>query len=137
MIQDRTQIQRDTVYLNSLRYDSVYVSKERKWEYKRALPSRTDSLTPNALTPNPDTVVITKVETEYRYRMLRDTVERVKLEVIRDSIPYEVRIVETKETPRQRTWYESLSIWITTSLLIFLLSLTGFKLSKYLKVLFP
>lgn len=84
--------QTDTIYLSNVRYDSVYVSHDSRWEYHRA---NEPSL---SLSPSPvDTIVITKVETEYRYRVIRDTVERVKIETVRDSIPYEVRITEVKE----------------------------------------
>ena len=84
--------QTDTVYLSNVRYDSVYVSHDSRWEYHRA---NEPSL---SLSPSPvDTVVITKVETEYRYQLLRDTIERIKIETVRDSIPYEVRVVDVKE----------------------------------------
>lgn len=117
----------DTVYLSNVRFDSVYVSHDSRWEYHRALePVRVDSLT-----PYPDTIVITKVETEYRYRVIRDTIERVKIETVRDSIPYEVRITEVKEVPRQRTWFDKLC-YCCFGILILLL---GFKIGKCLKPL--
>lgn len=104
LIQETTHLQRDTIYLNSQRYDSVYVARDSRWEYRRAQPASNDTLTPNALTPNPDTIVITKVERELRYRLLKDTVESVKLEVIRDSIPYPVKVEVIKEV-RHTPWY--------------------------------
>lgn len=145
LIQEKTHLQRDTIYLNSQRYDSVYVSHERTQEYRlgkvraERLEVR-DSIplgyfpNPSTLTPNPDTVVITDVKTEYRYRLLKDTVESVKLEVIRDSIPYPVEIEVIKEIPRKRTWFDMLSC-ISLGILVGMLGikLTGSKLSKLIK----
>ena len=80
-------IQRDTVYVSNFRYDSVYVFKDKITDRSR------------------DTLYIREVETEYKYRMLRDTV----LKVQHDSIPYEVTIVETKEIVRPLTWFDRLT----------------------------
>ena len=90
----------DTIYLNTFRFDSTYVSHERSSEYHRALET--------SETLKPDTLYITETNIEYRYRILRDTVERVKIEVVHDSIPYEVRVETIKEVPRPRTWFDHL-----------------------------
>lgn len=45
-----------------------------------------------------DTINDTK--TEYRFKHIRDTIRIVR----RDSIPYPVRVVETKEVARVPTW---------------------------------
>lgn len=93
----------------------MYVSHERTQDYRLG-KVRVERLevrdstplgyfpNPSTLTPNPDTVVITDVKTEYRYRLLKDTVESVKLEVIRDSIPYPVKVEVIKEV-RHTPWY--------------------------------
>lgn len=73
-----------------------------------------------------DTVFIRQHDVEYRYKLIRDTVERIKTEVIRDSIPYEVRVVDIKEVPRQRTWFDKLC-YCSFGILLLLL---GFKLFK-------
>lgn len=80
----------DTIYLNTFRFDSTYVSH--------------DLLTDRSH----DTILIKESNTEIRYKILRDTIERVKIEVVRDSIPYEVRIETFKEVPRPRTWFDHL-----------------------------
>lgn len=80
-------IQRDTVYVSNFQYDSVYVFKDKITDRSR------------------DTLYIREVETEYKYRILRDTV----LKIQHDSIPYEVTIVETKEITRPLTWFDHLT----------------------------
>lgn len=80
----------DTVYLNSYRYDSTYVSH--------------DLLTDRSH----DTILIRELNTEIRFRILRDTVEHVRLEVVRDSIPYEVTVTEIKEIQRPSTFFDRL-----------------------------
>ena len=80
----------DTIYLSNVQYDSVYVSRDLFTDRTR------------------DTLLIRETNTEYRYRHLRDTVERIKIEVLRDSIPYEVRVVETKEIARPLTFFDRL-----------------------------
>ena len=113
--------QTDTIYLSNVRYDSVYVSHDSRWEYHRAQPPnsyRSDSVSSSL--SSVDTVVITKVETEYRYQVIRDTIERVKIETVRDSIPYEVRITEVKEVTHT-PWPVKLLAWTGA---IFLLLLT-------------
>lgn len=79
-------IQRDTVYLSNTQYDSIYIFKDR-------LTDRTC-----------DTIYLKDISIEYRYKMLRDTIKVVQ----RDSIPYEVTIVETKEISRPLTVFDKL-----------------------------
>ena len=55
--------------------------------------------------------------TRHRYKLLRDTVFKVQ----HDSIPYEVRVVETK-VERHIPWYAKLLSWIGTLALILLLA---------------
>lgn len=77
---------RDTLYLSTLQYDSIYILK--------------DKLIDRAT----DTVFVKDVSVEYRYRLLRDTVRVVQ----QDSIPYEVTVVKTKEIKRPLTFYDKL-----------------------------
>ena len=107
----------DTIYLNTFRFDSTYVSHERSSEYHRALET--------SETLKPDTLYLTETNIEYRYRILRDTVERVKIEIQRDSIPYEVRIETIKEIPRPKTWFDHLSrsvFWIVIVIVIVIMA---------------
>lgn len=64
-----------------------------------------------------DTLYIRDVSVEYRYKLLRDTVRIVE----RDSIPYEVTIVETKEITRPLTLFDKICRWSFTFLLILVL----------------
>lgn len=101
-------IQRDAIYISNVKHDSVYLNHERLIDRSK------------------DTVYIKDVSVEYKYRLLRDTVRVVE----RDSIPYEVTIVQTKEITRPLTWYDHLtrlSFWfLIGSLLTFII----FKLKR-------
>lgn len=80
----------DTIYLNTFRFDSTYISHDLLTDRSR------------------DTLLICETNTVYKYKLLRDTVERVKIEVVRDSIPYEVRITETVEVAKPPTLFDRL-----------------------------
>lgn len=88
------RVTHDTCYISNIQYDSIYVFQGKEKDYRKGTPS---SLTSN---PTPDTLLIKEVSTEYRYRMLRDTIKVVK----NDSIPYEVKVIETR-TERYTPWY--------------------------------
>lgn len=81
----------DTLVVRDLQFDSTYVNHDLLTDRSR------------------DTVLIRETNTIYKYQMLRDTIERVKIETIRDSIPYEVKIIETKDVPRPLTWFDHLT----------------------------
>ena len=80
-------IQRDTVYLSNVQYDSIYIYQDRLLDRSK------------------DTVYLKDVSVEYRYKLLRDTIRVIQ----RDSIPYEVTVVETKEITRPLTWFDHLT----------------------------
>lgn len=85
--------QRDTVYLSNIQYDSIYIYQDRLLDRSK------------------DTVYLKDVSVEYRYKLLRDTVRVVQ----HDSIPYEVKIIETKDVPSPLTWFDHLTracFWI-------------------------
>ena len=103
--------QTDTIYLSNVRYDSVYVSNQVFQDRSR------------------DTVFIRQHDVEYRYKLLRDTVERIKTEVIRDSIPYPVEVEVIKEVQRKRNWLDILSYCA----LGILVGWIGIKLLKFCK----
>jgi len=79
----------DTLYVNTLKYDSIYIDRYREVEHK------------------PDTIIIHDKEREYRYRLLHDTTRIVKV----DSIPV-IQTVEkpVKYIPAIYKW--ALGIWI-------------------------
>ena len=79
------RIQRDTVYLHQVQYDSVFVSQERYVDRSR------------------DTLYVQERSIEHRYRLLRDTLRIHQV----DSVPViqEVEVVrEVDHTP----WYAKL-----------------------------
>ena len=105
-------ITRDTIYVSNLRYDSVFVSHDRTTDYH---------LNPlNPLKPSEtDTVFIKDRTVEYRYRLLRDTVYRVKI----DSIPVirEVEVVKVeRHVPAIYRLSLSIVIILTLSLIIYI-----------------
>ena len=89
----REVILTDTLYINSVQVDSIYISH--------------DLLTDRSH----DTILIKETTTEYRYKLLRDTIYRTQLEIQRDSIPYEVRVVETTQERSIPPWIQILA-WI-------------------------
>ena len=73
---------RDTVYVNKVLYDSVYIDNWY-YTYEKA-----------------DTVVVEKTKLEYRYKVMRDTVFRART----DSVPV-IREVEVVREVRYVPWY--------------------------------
>ena len=76
------RIQRDTVYLHQVQYDSIFVSQERYVDRSR------------------DTLYVQERNVEYRYRLLRDTLRIHQV----DSIPV-VREVEVVREVMRTPWY--------------------------------
>ena len=68
----------DTVYVTSLQYDSIYI-------YNDKMLDRTK-----------DTVYMREYLTEYRYKLLHDTLRIIE----RDSIPYPVNVAKERETKK-------------------------------------
>ena len=97
---------RDTIYLNKVVYDSIYIDN---WHhtYLKA-----------------DTVVVEKTKYEYRYKVLRDTVYKARI----DSVPV-IREVEVVREVRRVPWYAKLLSVLGILLLIILL----FKIFRYFK----
>lgn len=77
-------VQKDTVYLSSFQYDSIYIFQDK------------------LIDRSCDTLFIKDKSIEYRYKLLRDTLKVVQ----RDSIPYEVTITRVKEITRPLTFYD-------------------------------
>ena len=83
------RVSRDTLYLNHIQYDSIYIDN---WQ----LTDRSK-----------DTIYIEKVRLEYKYKLLRDTVYRVQI----DSIPV-IREVEVVKTERYIPKVYKATFWI-------------------------
>ena len=98
-LQVAEHVTRDTVYINKLQYDSIYIDNRQK-VYQQS-----------------DTIYLDRTKYEYRYRLLRDTIYKTQI----DSIPYEVRVVETK-VEHHIPWYAKLLSWIGALALILLLT---------------
>ena len=77
---------RDTLYLSSQHFDSVYVFRDRLIDRSR------------------DTVYLKDSILEYRYRLLRDTVYKTRV----DSIPVLREVEVVREVPRPKTWFDRL-----------------------------
>lgn len=84
-----THHESDSTYHERVRYDSIYIYRDRY----------VDS--------GSDTVYIKETSVEHRYRLLRDTVHIVR----RDSVPYPVTVVETREV-RYTPWYMKALAWV-------------------------
>lgn len=102
-IKELTRI--DTIYINNVQYDSIYISQDRYIDRTK------------------DTILIRQHDVEFRYKLLRDTIERIKLEVRHDSIPYEVRITEIKDVKFIPPWCKWLSATGGMALLLLVITL--------------
>ena len=104
---ERTSV--DTVYQSNVHYDSIYVSQDKYIDRSR------------------DTLLIKDKTVEYRYRLLRDTVYKTRI----DSIPYRVTVVETKEIAHPLTFFDRLCrlcFYLLSGALLMLFTIFMFKL---------
>ena len=72
----------DTVQTALWHYDSVYIDRFVKQDLRH------------------DTILLTDHTTEYRYKVIRDTLHTVRT----DSVPYPVRVVETHTLHKVPPW---------------------------------
>lgn len=79
-------IRKDTIYINKQSYDSIYIDNT------------------HLIDRGGDTVYIKDKLIEYRFRSLRDTIRIARI----DSIPYEVKIIETKEVRKPPNLFDYL-----------------------------
>ena len=89
----------DTVYVNKVLFDSVYIDNWY-YTYEKA-----------------DTVVVEKTKLEYRYKVMRDTIFRART----DSVPV-IREVEVVREVRYVPWYAKvLSVvgWLFLIIIVF------------------
>ena len=96
------RIQRDTVHLHQVQYDSVFVSQERYVDRSR------------------DTLYVQERSVEHRYRLLRDTLRIHQV----DSVPV-IREVEVVREVARTPWYAKLLAAV--GLVVLLLFLLRFK----------
>lgn len=127
-------VSKDTVYLSTLQYDSIYIFESHSSDYHPAIFEQDESFAQRSsldARPKTDTVFIKDVSVEYRYKLLRDTTRIIQ----RDSIPYEVTIIETNEITRPLTPFDRLCrtcFWVLSGTL-FVLSLKFVLRLKHLK----
>ena len=111
----------DTLYINNVQYDSIYIDRfaqVQKVQGVQEVPID-DALGKRMV--RVDTLIKELTKYEYKYKLLRDTIYRTKIEVQRDSIPYEVRVVETKEVRYVPPWIKWLAAVGAIALLLLVL----------------
>ena len=112
-LQVAEHVTRDTLYLSNVQYDSIYIFQERTSDYH---------MNPlNPLKPSEtDTVFIKDVAVEFRYRLLRDTIYKTRI----DSIPVirEVEVVrEVRHVPAIYRFSLAIVVILVLSLIIFII----------------
>lgn len=107
------EVHTDTIYIQQHSYDSIHLSTHHRQEYRKAIPHAHDSIL-----PAPDTIIITNSSTEYRYKLLRDTIRLIHT----DTIPYKVTVTKTKPVPHIPWWTKALILTLPLTILLLLLS---------------
>ena len=116
------RVSRDTLYLNHIQYDSIYVDN---WQ----LTDRTK-----------DTIYLEKSHIEYRYKLLRDTVYKVQIDTI-PSIslsgfpPSENTVSSAPAVQTNSTRIKAAEISFFHNKCLFISSLHQIKMSYYLQSL--
>ena len=101
-LQVAEHVTRDTVYINKLQYDSIYIDNRQK-VYQQS-----------------DTIYLDRTKDEYRYRLLRDTIYKTQI----DSIPVirEVEVVrEVRHVPAIYRFSLAIVVILVLSLIIFII----------------
>ena len=101
-LQVAEHVTRDTVYINKLHYDSIYIDHWQKI-YQQS-----------------DTIYLDRTKYEYRYRLLRDTIYKTQI----DSIPVirEVEVVrEVRHVPAIYRFSLAIVVILVLSLIIFII----------------
>ena len=101
-LQVAEHVTRDTVYINKLQYDSIYIDSRQK-VYRQS-----------------DTIYLYRTKYEYRYRLLRDTIYKTQI----DSIPVirEVEVVrEVRHVPAIYRFSLAIVVILVLSLIIFII----------------
>lgn len=100
------EVHTDTLHLSNLRYDSIYICQEHTSDYHRGIQSNESVSSVQSVFSHPvsDTLFIHDRTVEYRYRLLRDTLYRTRI----DSIPVVREVEVIREVPRPKTWFDRL-----------------------------
>ena len=124
----------DTVYLSNVQYDSIYIYQDHVSEHHLGKLPPTDSKGQYLDIPTrTDTLFIKDKSIEYRYKLLRDTLYKTKV----DSIPYQVTVTEVKEITRPLTWFDKIGRASVIILLVLVFIYTRRIINKYSKILKP
>ena len=83
-----THSARDTLYINKLHYDSIFIDR---WQ---------------SIRQKSDTVYLEQIRREYKYQLLRDTIRAVRV----DSIPVIKEVEVVREVTRLPWWSKALSM---------------------------
>jgi len=122
-----THATHDTLYVNTLEYDSVYVRNDLIQEYRPSLNPQPTSLNTQIRV---DTVYQERICYEYKYKLLRDTLRDVRV----DSIPvvHEVEVVKTvKAVPTIYKW----ALGISIVLIVIILAIVVIRIINAFRVL--
>ena len=95
------RVERDTVYLHQVQYDSILVSQERYVDRSR------------------DTLYVQERNVEYRYRLLRDTLRIHQV----DSVPVIREVEVVREVVRTPWYYQCLAAIGLLGILLFILKI--------------
>ena len=95
------RIQRDTVYLHQVQYDSIFVYRDRYVDRSR------------------DTLYVQERNVEYRYRLLRDTLRIHQV----DSVPVIREVEVVREVVRIPWYYQCLAAIGLLGILLFILKI--------------
>ena len=118
------RVTHDTLYLTTLRYDSVFIQNDHTEEYRVGIRPTASTPTSYLLTPNStDTLFIRDTHVEHRYHLLHDTLKVIKL----DSIPYEVQVVKTR-VEKYTPWYAKALAFVGFLSLVFFIGRIFWKL---------
>lgn len=98
--QEAERVTIDTLYIHKMLHDSIFIDNRQK-VYQKS-----------------DTIYLERTKYEYRYRLLRDTVYKARI----DTIPI-VREVEVVREVRHLPWWAGGLSWIGTVTLVLLLGL--------------
>ena len=101
-LQVAEHVTRDTVYINKLHYDSIYIDHWQK-VYQQS-----------------DTIYLDRTKYEYRYRLLRDTIYKTQI----DTIPVirEVEVVrEVRHVPAIYRFSLAIVVILVLSLILFII----------------
>lgn len=96
-------IQKGTIYLSNIQYDSIYILQDKYTDRNK------------------------ETNFEYRYKPLRDAIRIVK----QDSIPFEVRIIETKEVRKPPNTFDNLC-YLSFGILLGIIGRKIYRLSRIL-----